>query len=184
MEIPKKRYIACICEGNNERQIINMLLDEDALIFNRGQLISGRPLSDRYKKSDRFSQDFLQMRYENGLDLIIVADNKNIWRKIKPPYSDNINNTYYCLTQPELEMLMVCALGKYDDFKKFENRQKKTKDKKPSVYLKSELKAKSIKSGKFYEEFFKKNSLIDAIKEYDQKTKKEPGTYTLNDLLK
>ena len=39
LSIPASSLIACICEGGAETEIMNILLDNDLLIFNREQLI-------------------------------------------------------------------------------------------------------------------------------------------------
>ena len=48
MELSK--YIACLCEGTAKEVIINILLDNDKLIFNRSQLIEETPLRCRDAK--------------------------------------------------------------------------------------------------------------------------------------
>ena len=35
------KYIACICEGGAETAIMNMLLDQNKLIFSRDELLEG-----------------------------------------------------------------------------------------------------------------------------------------------
>lgn len=41
------KIIACICEGNAECSILNMLIDADKLIFTRNDLLDGEVLRCR-----------------------------------------------------------------------------------------------------------------------------------------
>ena len=41
------KYIACICEGGAEAAIMNMLLDQNKLIFSRDELLEGEILKKR-----------------------------------------------------------------------------------------------------------------------------------------
>ena len=40
-------YVACICEGGAEETIINILLDNNCLIFSREQLLEEKPLREK-----------------------------------------------------------------------------------------------------------------------------------------
>ena len=51
-------YIACLCEGTAEEVIINILLDNDKLIFNRSQLIEETPL--RCREARTFETRYLR----------------------------------------------------------------------------------------------------------------------------
>ena len=44
-------YVACICEGSAEKAIINLLLEEDRLIFDKQQMIERKILPCRDGKS-------------------------------------------------------------------------------------------------------------------------------------
>ncbi len=43
-------YIACICEGNAEQAIMELLLDSNNLIFNNDQLLNGEIIRTRGAK--------------------------------------------------------------------------------------------------------------------------------------
>ena len=44
VDIPSSSLIACVCEGGAETAIMDILLDNDLLIFNREQMIEERVL--------------------------------------------------------------------------------------------------------------------------------------------
>lgn len=79
------------------------------------------------------------------------------------------------ITSPEIEMLVIHAEGKYDDYSR--------KRMKPSDYVKQYLKMSEIKSYEFAKKYFNDaNILVNAIQQYKQKSANRSGT--LADLLK
>lgn len=79
------------------------------------------------------------------------------------------------ITSPEIEMLVIHAEGKYDDYSR--------KRMKPSDYVKQYLKMSEIKSYEFAKKYFNEaNILVNAIQQYKQKSANRSGT--LADLLK
>lgn len=56
MELSK--YIACICEGTAERVIIDLLLDNNKLIFSRESLIEREVL--RCRSGKKFEEQYLR----------------------------------------------------------------------------------------------------------------------------
>ena len=80
------------------------------------------------------------------------------------------------ITAPEIEMLIIFNEGKYKEFKKSK--------KKPSTFCKENLKMAKVKSYDFVKEYFKDPViLLNAIKMYQQISKKEKDEYSLIDLL-
>lgn len=178
--IDSNDIVACVCEGNSEKYILSILLENDQLIFNQGQLLEGRFLQSRYRNSENFTNDYLTMDYDNHKIVVVsVQDSKTLY-DIKYPYSNKIKETYLVVTSPEIEMLMIHALGFYKEYQKVKS------NKKPSKFLSEKLKIKSskVKSEKFIRDFFSKHSLVKAIIEYSSKNKKEKNIKSLKDLLK
>jgi hypothetical protein len=65
-------YILCICEGLSELVTINMLLDNDMLVFKRDQLISGEPVK---RESVTSIQDkYLNYSFEKPLYILRIID--------------------------------------------------------------------------------------------------------------
>ena len=50
-EVLGDNLIACICEGGAEDTYIRMLLENNALIFDKSQLLEGEPIRERRIKS-------------------------------------------------------------------------------------------------------------------------------------
>ena len=72
MELSK--YIACLCEGTAEEVIINILLDNDKLIFNRSQLIEETPLRCRDAKT--FETRHLRKGFTDQISIIRILDSR------------------------------------------------------------------------------------------------------------
>ena len=52
------KYVACICEGAAERAIMNILLENDKLIFAFNNLLEGKVL--RCRKAEEFEKKYLR----------------------------------------------------------------------------------------------------------------------------
>ena len=123
------KYIACICEGSTERAIMDLLLDNHMLIFEREELIEGEVLTCRNGKT-------FEERY------------------LRKGFSEN------------------------QGFKNQPNG-------KPSIYCKSVLGYKDVKSYDFVHKYFSDiNVLKNALYEYKRLSQIHRGEITLSDLLK
>ena len=60
MELAK--YKACICEGSAEEAIIDILVDNDLLIFNREEMLEERVI--RCRSAKRFEERYLRKGFD------------------------------------------------------------------------------------------------------------------------
>ncbi len=65
VDIPSTSLIACICEGGAETVIMDILLDNDLLIFNREQLINESVLPRTSVKV--FEKRYLRLAYDQKI---------------------------------------------------------------------------------------------------------------------
>nr|DAY89902.1 MAG TPA: hypothetical protein [Caudoviricetes sp.] len=178
MEIGSDTYIACMCEGGAEDAIINILLDNGMLCFSREQLVDEQ-LIRRCKARD-FEKRYLRREYDRKITIIRVLDSKGERFNLKAAYQHQVDRVIDIVTAPEIEMLVILAEEKYDDF-----RSKRYQHKKPSDYCKQILKMKNIKKPEFIRGYFSDiEKLLGAIKEYDRLHRKEKGELSLSALLK
>lgn len=178
--ISSEDIVACICEGNTEKYIINLLLESNSLIFSKSQLIDGDVLEGKYRKANVFADQYLTMSYgAHKIVILSIQDNYTVYR-INKPYMDKVKSLYLVVTAPEIEMLMIHSMGWYDEFQK--NKSKK----KPSEYVaeKFKMKVSKVKSKDFIISFFKNHSLEEAIMEHKKKAKIKKGSIFLADLLR
>lgn len=169
-----RRYVACICEGGAERAIIDLLLDNDKLIFKRENLLDGELIRPRNAKV--FEKRYLRKEFLDKITVLRILDSRREEFKLSKGYQDKVD-VINVITAPEIEMLVICREGQYKKYKR--------SNKKPSEYCIEVLKYKEVKSYYWVKEYFKDAcALIAAMKEYRRISKVKHGEYTLCDLLK
>lgn len=172
MELAK--YIACICEGAAESAIIDILVDNNLLIFQRGEMLEEKVIRCRDGKT--FEVRYLRKRFSDKISVIRILDSHIENFKLSKAYESKVD-VINVVTAPEIEMLIILNEGRYKEFKK--------SGKKPSIYCKEDLKMHEVKSYDFVKKYFQNpHVLIKAIEKYKQITKVKKGEHTLWDLLK
>ena len=172
MELSK--YIACLCEGTAAEVIINILLDNDKLIFNRSQLIEETPLRCRDAKT--FETRHLRKGFTDQISIIRILDSRREKFNLSKAYQHKID-VINVITAPEIEMLVILAENKYTEYK--------SSHKKPSDFCTQNLQYRHVKSRDFVQDYFQDaDKLIAAIREYKRVSNIPHGEYSLADLLK
>lgn len=167
--------VACICEGGAETEIMNMLLDNDLLIFNRQQLIDEEFLKRMSAKE--FQKKYLHLEYDKKIIILRIIDSRSEKFPLSEIYRCQVE-VINVITAPEIEMLIIINENKYNDFcnKRIQ---------KPSDYCKQVLKMNNVKSPEFIKEYFGNiKDLIKSIREYCRVHKKRKNEHHLCDLLK
>lgn len=183
MRIPFNEDIACFVEGSSEKAIMDLLIDNDCLVFTRDNLADEQFLSMQEiskKKIDLFSQRILsQVNRDDKMDIIIVQD-REIWPDFKAIYQEKIGNIYIVQTKPEIEMLMIHERGLFSEYQKVKSK------KSPKAFLSNELQLpeKTITSYTYLQKYFTLDSLKQAILSHSQTTRPLKGILQLRDLLK
>ena len=165
---------ACICEGAAEAAIIDILLDNNLLIFQREDMLDAGVLRCRDGKT--FEDRYLRKGFSEPLSVLRILDSRHERFKLSKAYENKID-VINVITAPEIEMLIIFHENCYNEFKK--------SGKKPSIFCKENLKMSGVKSYAFVKEYFTDSKvLVAAIKKYNQMSKIKKGEYTLLDLLK
>lgn len=182
----RKNKILLLCEGKNEEKLLEILLDEDALIFKKEDLIELRAFPIPYNIKSPF---IISSIIHNGeeIDIIRVKDSQKdkitIPKELKRYVSkDRIFD--YC-TKPEIEMLLIYNENLINEYLKVKSKIS------PKDFAKSNIIYKGHKydnSTKFYEEYYggedNKGKLVNNIKGLKKyQTNKKREKY-LADLLK
>ena len=172
MELAK--YKACICEGSAEKAIMDILLDNNLLVFSREELLDEEII--RCREGKKFEERYLRKVPDGKVSIIRILDSRRENFKIGKAYEymvDVIN----VITSPEIEMLIIFNEDKYKEFKKY--------GRKPSEFCREKLKMSEVKSYEFVKSYFANPAvLVGAIKKYHEMSKIRKGEYTLLDLLK
>lgn len=172
--------VACICEGPSEKLLIDLLLTNEQLIFDRSQLLDDKILTGTYRGAAKFQNTYLTMDYGAQKLVVVKVEDKKSNFTFSAAYAKKIQETYYVITAPEIEMLMIHSLNLYTQYQKVKS------NKKPSVFLAEHLKkpTNKIKSQDFIRDFYDRYDLIEAIKIHKQKAPRERNCHFIADLLK
>lgn len=167
-------YIACICEGSAEQAIMELLLDDNKLIFTSEQLLEEEIIRNRSAKE--FEQRYLRKGFNDKITVLRILDSRKENFNLSKAYKDKVA-VIDVITAPEIEMLIIFNEDKYEDFKKSKM--------KPSKFCKIKLKFKSVKNYTFVKDYFSDtDKLLKSIHEYRKVSKIKKEEYTLSDLLK
>lgn len=168
------KYLACICEGGAEHAILDLLLDNHSLVFEREDLIEEEVLKCRRGRD--FEEKYLKKGFSEKITVYQILDSRNENFKLRKAYEKKVD-VINVVTAPEIEMLIICNEDRYKDFK--------NSGEKPSTYCKRALKYSKVKSYDFIYEYFSDiNILINALHEYRRISKIRRKEMTLWDLLK
>ncbi len=108
-------YVACICEGSAEQAIMELLLDDDKLIFTRVQLLEEEII--RQRSGEKFETRYLRKGFTEKITVLRILDSRNENFKLGKAYKDKVA-VIDVITAPEIEMLIILNENKYDEFQK------------------------------------------------------------------
>ena len=171
-------YVVCSCEGAAEEAVMDMLLDNECLIFDRKSLV-GRKVTRRRKAED-IQQQFLNRDFSPyKVSIIRILDSRSEKFKLGKLYEERFP-VYTIRTTPEIEMLLI--IGENEDMA---YRQQHKTSCKPSEYCQNVLKlGNAIKSNIFWRDYFSDvNKLLDVLRKYHERWSNK-SEYSIYDLLK
>ena len=99
MELAK--YKACICEGSAEEAIIDILVDNDLLIFNREEMLEERVI--RCRSAKRFEERYLRKGFDEQISVIRILDSRREEFRLSKAYEQKI----------DVAVAMADAVGAY-----------------------------------------------------------------------
>ncbi len=67
-------YKACICEGSAEKAIMDILLDNDLLIFTRKEMLEEEVI--RCRDGKRFEEKYLRKGFMDKISVIRILDSR------------------------------------------------------------------------------------------------------------
>lgn len=171
-----------MCEGSNEKAIMDILLENRCLTFTSDDLLGLVSYHARQIKSSGVLRAELNM-YPGEVKILRIGDTQGERLLIPQPYKEKIVSVEKYCTKPELEMLLIISEGLMDEYEKVKSSVR------PKTFAKQKVrmgKRRYDNSTDFYRQYFGNNSdqLVDAIRIYKQKngTHKKDELY-LADLL-
>ena len=181
-----KEKILVLCEGTNEETILNILLDDNKLVFTRDDMIGRRGYPIRQIDNPIIKTELKQ--YGLPVKIYRIGDKQTDEIKIPRELKNIVNKKeiYKYCTKPELEMLIILN-------ENLESKYEKVKSSKitPKDFVKINVTYNGKKydqSCDFLRDYFggkNINNLINSIKKYKTyKKKHEKDELYLESLLK
>lgn len=161
------------CEGAGEEVIISKLVEADALIFPKDDVVD----ITRKRKSIDIQSEYLGFEYDWPVCIVRILDSLRERFKLGPLYASRypVASVH---TRPEIEMLVIIQEGQFADYSKRKSSMK------PSVYCKSVLGIRDVKSQQFLNEYWDVERIIAAATQYRKVAHFESGELCLADLIK
>ncbi len=174
-----------MCEGPNEKKVIDILLEHEKLTVSPDDLVGRVPYHARQIHKSAMVMGQLRM-YHGEIKLWRIGDKQSDRFDIPSEFRAQITEvTKYC-TLPELEVLLILSEGLYREYERERARsriQPKEFAKQHISYNHSRYKGDT----KFYETYYGENvsKLIDAIREYKKRNHAhKPEEHYLDELLR
>ena len=166
-----------MCEGSNEKEIIDILLENDRLIYTEDDLLGLTTYHARQiTKSAQVRTELNIYPYE--VTVIRVGDKQNEKLVIPADYKDKVVEVMKYCTKPELEILLIISEGLLGTYEKVKSKVK------PKDFAKQYIKLgrkRYDNSTAFYREYYGNDVelLIKAIEEY----KRVRGSHAKDELF-
>ena len=107
--------IACIYEGSAEKAILDLLMENQCLSFTQDDLLSGDFI--RRISGKAFASRYLGYSLkEKSIEIIRVQDSRNAKLGLPTAFNRVISREIRCLTHPEIEILIILAEIKFEDY--------------------------------------------------------------------
>ena len=106
-----------MCEGPNEKKIIDILLENGCLKFSHDDLLGLVPYHARQITKSGQVRAELNM-YPGKVDIYRIGDKQSDRLVIPKDYKDKICHVKKFCTKPELEILLIIAEGRMKEFEK------------------------------------------------------------------
>lgn len=153
-----------MCEGPNEKEIINILLQNNCLKFTEDDLLGLTPYHARQIHSSAQVRTELNL-YPGEVKIYRIGDKQSDKLKIPAEYKSKIISVEKYCTKPELEMLFIIAEQLTGAYEKVKSGMK------PKDFAKANIKLGKKKydnSTAFYTEYFGNNPalLVRCINDY------------------
>ena len=111
-----------MCEGPNELKVMNILLENDALIFTEDDLLGLTAYHARQIKSSTQVRTALNLYPGNDVLVMRVGDKQTDKLTIPTDSKEKITGIEKYCTMPELEMLLIISEGLVKEYEKVKSR--------------------------------------------------------------
>lgn len=182
----RSSYVLFSCEGTAEAVCIQKLVDAEALVVPRANVVDDPIFFTPYtrlRKADDIAGRFLRTTFEgegvSGLTICRIVDSRSAKFRL-PRQFEGACAIASLFTRPEIEMLVIHAMDAYDEWSKMSRRNRQLK---PSEFCKGHLGLAHVKERGFLEGFWDAGKLVKAIEAYDARRSHADGELSLGALL-
>ena len=155
-----------MCEGANEKAIMDILLENQQLSFTPDDLLGLVTFHARQIQSSGVVKAELNM-YPGKVKILRIGDTQSEKLVIPAIYKDKIVSVEKYCTKPELEMLLIISEGLAEEYEKLKSSVK------PKVFAKQNVwynRKRYDNSTKLYRNYYSDyRKPVDAIQEYKMK---------------
>ena len=168
-----------LCEGPNEKKIVELLLRDNRLLFNTEDLIGLVPYHARQLDSP-VVQSALNM-YSGPFDIYRIGDTQTDKLRIPGHLKSRIGSISKICTKPELEILLIINENLIHVWQR--------SGKRPKDFAKKEIQFQRRRydnSSQFYEEYYGRriDLLIENLKEYKRTKRHDRAVLFLADFIR
>lgn len=156
-----------MCEGPNEKRLIELLLEHNKLSISYDDLVGRQVYHARQIKTSTVVKTQLKI-YGGDVEIWRIGDKQTDKLVIPNDYKMQIKCVKKYCTLPELEVLLIISEGLYKEYDKNKSKiHPKQFAKENIVFNRNRYKGET----KFYEEYYGRDiqKLVDAIREYKQR---------------
>ena len=156
-----------MCEGPNEKKIMEILLKHDKLIFHQEDLVGLSIYHARQIQKSTAVQANLRI-YGGEVSVLRIGDKMSDRLKIPAEFRNQIKDVKKYCTLPELEILLIISENMFKEYDKGKSH------KHPKQFAKEHITFNKMKykgASEFYEQYYGADisKLIRAIREYKQR---------------
>lgn len=160
--------ILIMCEGPNEKAVVEILLDAGCLKFSRNDLVGLDVYHARQLTSPVIKANL--NIYTGDFEVYRIGDSMSEKLSVSADYRDRIKGIGKFCTKPELEMLLIISEDKELEFEKVKAGKHKMK---PKEFCKANVvynRKRYDNSTQFYRDYFGRDidALVNSIKKYKQ----------------
>lgn len=157
-----------MCEGPNEKAVVEMLLDAGRMEFSRDDLV-GLTVYHARQLTAPVIKTALSI-YTGEFEVYRIGDTMTDKLSVPADYRDRIKGVSKFCTKPELEMLLIIAEGKETAFEKVKAGKKRMKAKDFSKANIVHNRVYYNNSTQFYRDYFGSDieKLVEVIRKYKQ----------------
>lgn len=159
------------CEGTAEKVAVDILLEANALVFPKADVVD----VTRLRKASDIQDKYLNLDYDWPLCVVRVLDSRKERFKLGNLYAGRFPVVSY-VTHPEIEVLAIIREGAW--------RRWHGGRMKPSDFCKQELGMREVKREDFLRGYWDVDSLTAAARDYRRLSKIPKGELCLADLIR